>query len=139
MKKWLIAVVICCAVLGFGSNGCLKDGADGASGSSGQDAVVNTWTYEFIPDTNPYLKSVSELSLTKVKSGLQTVVVYGQESAGNWVELPFSVDQAGSHVEHTFTVSDQSINLRTEIDGVLSVGAAIGGGSVRVVLKEFNK
>jgi len=114
-------------------------GSSGQDGQDGQDAVIASYSYEFNPVGNPYIKSIPVINLTDVKSGKQTVTVYTLWEAGEWVEQPRSFSGAGVFYEDIITVGHQFVEFETLADGVLFGGDACFGANCRVIVKVFNK
>ncbi|MBI4713507.1 MAG: hypothetical protein HY762_09455, partial [Planctomycetes bacterium] len=112
-----------------------SSGIDGTNGSSGQDAVLATYTYEFTPVGNPYVKVIPAIVLDDVKSGTQTVTSYINWAAGEWVQVPCSLGT----LDHLATVGNGFVKLETYSGGVLSGGDAFGGKNCLIVFKIYNK
>lgn len=112
-----------------------SSGLDGTNGSSGQDAMLATYTYEFTPVGNPYIKVIPAIVLDDVKSGTQTVTSYINLAAGEWVQVPCSI----GIIDHIATVGNGFVKLETYSNGTLIVGDAFSGKNCMIVFKIYNK
>lgn len=143
MKKWLIVLIMGCALVGIAAKGCPfkgEDGDDGASGSSGQDAVIATYSYIMSATGagNPALANTPTVVLADVESGKQTVTAY-MEVIGEWIELPLSSTFGADVTDHLTSLGDGFVRFESYFNGVLIVGDACNGYDVMVIVKVFNK
>lgn len=142
-KIGLVILLAGIVLVGLGG-GCPfkgEDGDDGLSGSSGtpgQDALISNNSYFFTPNANPDAISITEISLTGVEAGWQTVSVYASWSGTAWTELPCYSEFTGFFYEHEVFILNGSVQVETYEDGVLYAGDALFAGECMVVVQTFN-
>ncbi|MBA7679177.1 hypothetical protein ES703_87460 [subsurface metagenome] len=138
MKRILGIVIVVTLLFLVGCDLWGKKGDTGATGSSGQDALISSNSYQFTATANPHVEIISEIDAVGLEAGWQTVTVWMWLDPV-WIELPWTVGD-GTTIEIDFiaVVGDGGVQVEVFENAVYNEPPLGGYEDYMVTVQTFN-